>query len=109
MNLSDLRVFVAVARHQSLAAASEQLHLTPSAISKALRRLEDSLGGALFDRSNRQLVLNQGGARLLDRAQVLLALAEQARADLRGGASATDSPKCGTGLPHRRTRRTAVA
>jgi DNA-binding transcriptional LysR family regulator len=96
MNLSDLRVFVAVARQQSLAAASEQLHLTPSAISKALRRLEDSLGGTLFDRSNRQLVLNQGGARLLDRAQVLLALAEQARADLRGADAA---PDCRIGGP----------
>ena len=96
MNLSDLRVFVAVARHQSLAAASAQLHLTPSAISKALRRLEDSLGGTLFDRSNRQLALNQGGMRLLDRAQLLLALAEQARADMRGADAA---PDCRIGGP----------
>lgn len=84
MNLADLRVFVSAARHPSLAAAAIDLHLTPSAISKALRRLEENLGTVLFDRSARQLVLNDGGRRLLHRAQTLLALAEQARVDVLG-------------------------
>jgi DNA-binding transcriptional LysR family regulator len=96
MNLADLRVFVAVARRQSLAAAADTLHLTPSAVSKALRRLEENLGSDLFDRSGRQLALNAGGARLLERAQVLLALAEQARADLQGAQAA---PDCRIGGP----------
>lgn len=84
MNLPDLRVFTVVARHDSLNAAAEELHLTPSAISKALKRLEEELGLPLFDRSTRQLVLNERGAILLGRARTLLDLAEQARLDVQG-------------------------
>ena len=90
MNLSDLRIFLAVARGRSVVAAAAELHLTPSAVSKALRRLEDDLGCALFDRTTRQLVLNAGGDRLVERAQLLLALAEGARADVRGDAAPVD-------------------
>lgn len=84
MNLPDLRVFTVVARHDSLYAAAHELHLTPSAVSKALRRLEEDLGLPLFDRSTRQLVLNERGTMLLLRARTLLDLAEQARIDLQG-------------------------
>ncbi|MYM41198.1 LysR family transcriptional regulator [Duganella qianjiadongensis] len=87
MNLSDLRVFLAVARHSSLLAAAEQLHLTPSAVSKALRRLEDSLSSPLFDRSTRQLVLNAAGQLLRERGQHLMALAAQTEADLQGASA----------------------
>jgi len=87
MNLSDLHIFLAVARHNSLLAAAEQLHLTPSAVSKALRRLEDSLSSALFDRSTRQLVLNSAGQLLRERGQQLLALAAQTEADLQGASA----------------------
>ncbi|MBJ7314181.1 LysR family transcriptional regulator [Rugamonas sp. CCM 8940] len=96
MNLSDLRVFVSAARRPSLGAAALELHLTPSAVSKALRRLEDSLGQPLFDRSAKQLVLNGAGQLLLARAQTLLALADQARADLMGERAAVD---CRVGGP----------
>ncbi|MRV73229.1 LysR family transcriptional regulator [Duganella sp. FT92W] len=84
MNLTDLRIFVSAARQPTLADVAQETHLTPSAVSKALRRLEDSLGKPLFDRSARQLVLNASGALLLPRAQALLALAEQAKADVQG-------------------------
>ncbi|SHH28948.1 LysR family transcriptional regulator [Massilia sp. CF038] len=90
MNLSDLRVFATAARQPSLAAAALELHLTPSAVSKALRRLEDSLDTVLFDRTAKQLVLNEAGRRLLESARALLALADQARADLMGQRSAFD-------------------
>lgn len=96
MNLSDLRIFLAVARGRSVVAAAASLHLTPSAVSKALRRLEDDLGCDLFDRATRQLVLNAAGTRLVERAQLLLALADQARADVRGDAGAID---CRVGGP----------
>jgi DNA-binding transcriptional LysR family regulator len=58
--------------------------------------LEESLGADLFDRSARQLALNAGGARLVERAHTLLALAEQARADVRGDDLA---PDCRIGGP----------
>lgn len=88
MNLPDLRVFVSAARRPSLGAAAQELHLTPSAVSKAVRRLEQHLGTPLFDRSAKQLVLNDAGHFLLQRALALLALADQARADLMGARAA---------------------
>jgi DNA-binding transcriptional LysR family regulator len=91
MNLSDLRIFVSAARRPSLGAAAQEMHLTPSAVSKALKRLEDVLGKPLFDRSAKQLVLNDSGQLLLSRAQTLLALADQAKADLMGEHAAIDS------------------
>lgn len=91
MNLSDLRIFVSAARRPSLGAAALELHLTPSAVSKAVKRLEDSLGKALFDRSAKQLALNDSGRLLLNRAQDLLALADQAKVDLMGERAAVDS------------------
>lgn len=96
MNLSDLRIFVSAARRPSLGAAAQEMHLTPSAVSKALKRLEDVLGKPLFDRSSKQLVLNDSGQLLLDRAQTLLALADQAKADLMGEHAAID---CRVGGP----------
>ena len=90
MNLSDLRIFVSAAQRPSLGAAALELHLTPSAVSKALRRLEESLGKPLFDRSAKQLLLNDSGQMLLARAQTLLALAGQARLDIMGERAAVD-------------------
>lgn len=90
MNLADLRIFVSAARLPTLGDVAQAMHVTPSAVSKALRRLEDSLGKPLFDRSARQLVLNASGTLLLPRAQALLALAEQARADVQGDHAVID-------------------
>jgi len=90
MNLTDLRIFVSAARQPTLGDVAREMHLTPSAVSKALRRLEDSLGKPLFDRGARQLVLNASGTLLLPRAQALLAMAEQARADVQGDHAVID-------------------
>jgi DNA-binding transcriptional LysR family regulator len=98
MNLSDLRIFVSAALRPSLGAAAIDMHLTPSAVSKALRRLEESLDTALFDRSAKQLVLNDSGQRLLARARNLLALADQARADVMGERAAPDCRLAGPAL-----------
>ncbi len=98
MNLTDLRVFASAARQPTLAAAAAELHLTPSAVSKALRRLEVSLETVLFDRSSKQLVLNDSGRRLLERARTLLALADQARADVMGQRSTLDCRLAGPAL-----------
>ena len=90
MNLTDLRIFVSAAQRPSLAAVALEMHLTPSAVSKALRRLEEDLSTQLFDRSAKQLALNDSGQRLLGRARALLALADQARSDVMGERAAVD-------------------
>ena len=98
MNLTDLRIFVSAALRPSLGAAALDLHLTPSAVSKALRRLEASLETPLFDRSAKQLVLNDSGQRLLARGRSLLALADQARADVMGERAALEARLGGPAL-----------
>lgn len=70
--VKQLRAFVAVARARSLAEASAQLHVSQPAISIAIRTLEESLGGPLFNRDGRQLVLTPEGAVFVERAQQLL-------------------------------------
>lgn len=84
MDIADLKSFLVVARQPNLRAAAEELHQSPSAISKALRRLEKSLNTHLFDRNNKALRLNADGERLRDRAAVMVRLAEQTAAEFRG-------------------------
>ncbi|MEO1797416.1 MAG: LysR family transcriptional regulator [Pseudomonadota bacterium] len=62
-NLSSLRAFEAAARRESFAEAAEELGLTPAAVSRAVRRLEDELGFDLFLRSHRAVSLTEQGAR----------------------------------------------
>ena len=84
MELSDLRLFVCATRHRTLLEAATELSLTPSAVSRAIRRLEDGLLSPLFDRGGKTLRLNATGHRLRERALALLALAEQTRAEFEG-------------------------
>ncbi|MCW3479427.1 LysR family transcriptional regulator [Neisseriaceae bacterium JH1-16] len=91
IDLTSLQHFLVVARQPSLAAAAEELSLTPSAISKSLRRLEAELATSLFDREGRALRLNADGQRLLEKAAPLLAAAAQLHADFAGE---PDSFKC---------------
>ncbi|MCB4806163.1 DNA-binding transcriptional LysR family regulator [Methylobacterium brachiatum] len=60
-----LRAFEAAARLGSFARASEELHLTPSAVSHQIRALERWFGRGLFRRANRQATLTSDGQRLL--------------------------------------------
>ncbi|HEY0120453.1 MAG TPA: LysR substrate-binding domain-containing protein [Rhizobium sp.] len=59
--LPTLRTFEAAARHQSLSKAALELHLTDSAVSHQLRRLEDALGYDLFSKAGRGVTLTEAG------------------------------------------------
>ena len=52
-----LRAFEAAARHQSFAAAAQELCVTPAAVAQQVKSLEDWLGGPLFERRARGVVL----------------------------------------------------
>ncbi|WP_343219469.1 LysR family transcriptional regulator [Phyllobacterium endophyticum] len=54
-----LRTFEAAARHQSLSKAAAELHLTDSAVSHQLRKLESALGYDLFNKAGRGVVLTE--------------------------------------------------
>src|SRR3569623_990408 len=63
--LSALRAFEAAARTGSFRAAADDLSLTPSAVSHAIRGLEDTLGTTLFLRQGRSIRLTGDGRTLL--------------------------------------------
>ncbi len=65
--LVHLPVFVAVARRAGFAAAAGELGMSPSAVSHAIRQLEDRLGLPLFARTTRSVALTEAGQGLFDR------------------------------------------
>jgi len=63
--LNAIRAFEAAARLQSISEAAEELSVTPTAISHQIRHLENLLDIKLFERSGRNIVLTDQGARML--------------------------------------------
>lgn len=81
MKLNEIRTFVAVAEHRSVQEAANRLHLTQSAVSRLIQRLEGELGVALFDRQTKPLLLTRDGEVALAHARrVLKASTEMADA-----------------------------
>jgi len=64
--LPHLPVFLAVARHGGFAAAANELGMSPSAVSHAVRTVEERLGAPLFARTTRSVALTELGRRLND-------------------------------------------
>ncbi len=83
MELSELQVFLTVAAERSFSRAAAKLHRTQPAVSQAIRRLEQDLGERLFDRSSKDGMLTEAGRVLLDYAQRLTRLSEEADAAVR--------------------------
>ena len=83
MDLSALRVFLAVAHERSFSRAAAKVHLTQPAVSQAVRRLEDELGEQLFDRSSKQGTLTEAGRMLLNYGERLVRLAEETESAVR--------------------------
>ncbi len=77
INLSRLSRFVAVYRNKSFSRAANELGMTHSALTKSLQLLEQELGAELFNRTTRSVVPTDAGNRLAQRAEELLALADQ--------------------------------
>ncbi|MCY1279147.1 HTH-type transcriptional regulator YofA [compost metagenome] len=71
--IAELRTLIAVARYGTFSAAGERVGLTQAAVSGHMRRLEETLGFALFDRTGRSATLNAAGLRTLVRAEALVA------------------------------------
>lgn len=69
-----LDTFVAVARYGNFAITGDRLGLTASAVSMQMKRLEESLGVTLFDRSGRSVELNEMGWRVYAHAEKIIRL-----------------------------------
>ena len=72
ISLDSLEVLDAIDRKGSFAAAAESLFRVPSAITYTVRKLEEDLGVALFNRSGHRAELTEAGIELLREGRLLL-------------------------------------
>jgi DNA-binding transcriptional LysR family regulator len=82
LELSDLRLFKTVVETGGVTRAAHRLHRVQSNVTARVKRLEGALGVPLFVRGRRGMSPTPEGRRLLEYAERLLTLAEEARADL---------------------------
>lgn len=83
LNYQHLRYFHVVAREGGVTAAAERLNVSQSAVSVQLRKLEERLGHALFDRVGKRLVLTEAGRIALDYADTVFEAGEELLGTLR--------------------------
>ncbi len=79
MDITALQAFIAIADNATFSQAAEKLFLTQPAVSKRIATLEQELGGRLFDRIGRQVVLTEAGHALLPHARRILDEVENSR------------------------------
>jgi DNA-binding transcriptional LysR family regulator len=82
LDLTSLRLFVAVCETRSMARAGEQEHIVASAISKRLAQLESTVGATLFERRRRGVIPTAAGEILLEHARAMLAAADRVERDM---------------------------
>lgn len=75
--LKQLQVFLAVASHENVSLAADELAMSQSAASTALKELEHRFGIRLFDRIGKRLQLNPEGVALRSRAAALISRAQE--------------------------------
>ena len=84
LNFNHLRYFWAVAHAGSLTRAADQMHLSQSALSVQIQKLEHQMGHALFERVGRKLVLTEAGQIALDYADTVFKAGDELMSTLRG-------------------------
>ena len=87
MDWDDLRVFLAVARAESLSRAGKVLRLDPATVGRRILRLEEAMEARLFNKSPQGYALTESGARLMDHALRAETAFVSAADDLRGASA----------------------
>lgn len=86
ITLDALQTLDAIERRNSFAAAAEELHRVPSAVSYTINKLEEDLGVALFDRSRRKAELTSIGRLVLEQGRQIIKASEELTALVRQAA-----------------------
>lgn len=79
MNLRDFEYIIAVAEHGHFGKAAATCHVSQPTLSGQIRKLEDQLGLAIFERTKRMVSVTPAGERIIERAKASLAAAESIR------------------------------
>jgi DNA-binding transcriptional LysR family regulator len=87
MHWDDLRIFLSVAREESLTGAAKILRLDPATIGRRIARLEDDMDAVLFVKSPQGYVVTEAGERLLAHAEVAEQAMSGALSEVRGAAA----------------------
>ncbi|MDT8327495.1 MAG: LysR family transcriptional regulator [Roseovarius sp.] len=82
----DIKIFLAVARAESLSGAGRMLKVDPATVGRRIARLEDTLGAPLFAKSPNGYVLSEAGQRLMAHAMRAETAMEDAAEELAGTA-----------------------
>ncbi|GAB3205844.1 LysR family transcriptional regulator [Marinactinospora endophytica] len=82
LNVERMRVLHAIAVNGSLNRAAEELHVTSSAVSQQLAKLEREVGQPLVERNGRGIRLTEAAEILVEHASQILSLVRRAEADL---------------------------
>jgi DNA-binding transcriptional LysR family regulator len=90
--LGALDVFIQAAETRSFVAAGRQLGVSPSAVGKAIARLEHRLGVSLFHRSTRSMTLTAEGSLFLERCRTIVGELEAAEEELSQAHAAPRGP-----------------
>jgi len=89
MEFDQLRYFLRVAERGNITRAAEDLSISQSTLSRSIQKLEEELGQPVFERKTRSVSLTDAGMLLQSRAQQILALLEDTKAEI------TDAGKSG--------------
>ncbi len=82
MDIEQLRYFLKVAKHESFTRAAADMGISQPALSRSVAKLEQELGQPVFERQTRKLVLTDAGMLLQSRAQQIVSLVEDTKAEI---------------------------
>lgn len=82
MEVDQLRYFLRVAERGNFTRAAEELNISQPALSRSIQKLEEELGQPVFERKTRSVALTDAGTLLQSRAQQILALIEDTKAEI---------------------------
>jgi DNA-binding transcriptional LysR family regulator len=95
----DLRLFLAVARTESLSAAGKVLRVDPATVGRRVARLEEALGTTLFARSPQGYAITEAGQRLMSHAEAAEQAVQRGAEELAEGAGGGLSGQIRIGAP----------